>query len=181
MDLATHYLADVRAQFDKYRTMAERALDQVSEDQFFAVLDAESNSLAVLVRHLAGNMRSRFTDFLTTDGEKPDRHRDTEFEIPPDATRADLMAAWADGWNRVATAIQPLAPDDLLRMVYVRGEGHTVVQALNRQLAHYASHIGQIVLLAKHWAGSDWQTLSIPRGASDAFNAANWGEGARPI
>ena len=142
--------------------MAERAIAQVTDEQLTRTLDPESNSIALIVKHLAGNMRSRWTDFLTTDGEKPDRDRDSEFEIPP-SNRAELMRIWEDGWQRVFAALEPLSDADLSRTVTIRGEPHAVIQAIHRQLAHYASHIGQIVLLAKHLQSDRWQTLSIPK------------------
>ena len=167
-----HYLDDVTALFRKMKQQGERALAQVSDEQFFAQLDAEANSLALIVKHIAGNARSRWMDFLTSDGEKPDRHRDSEFEIEPGDTRASLMQRWERGWKYLFDAPEPLGADDLMRTVRIRNEEHTIVQAINRQLAHYANHIGQIALLAKHYAGPRWQTLSIPRGKSEEFNAA---------
>ena len=168
---ADHYLQDAMVLFRKMKQMAERALAQVSDEQFFAQLDAESNSLALIVKHIAGNARSRWRDFLTSDGEKPDRHRDGEFEIVTDDTRAALMERWERGWQYLFEALEPLRSGDLMRKVRIRNEEHTIVQAINRQLTHYASHIGQITFLAKHYAGSNWQTLSIPRGKSEEFNA----------
>lgn len=165
-----HYLQDAISLFRKMKQQAERALAQVSDEQFFAQLDAESNSPALIVKHIAGNARSRWTDFLTSDGEKPDRRRDSEFEIEPDNTRAGLMEHWERGWQYLFDALEPLGAADLMRTVHIRNEEHTVVQAINRQLVHYASHIGQITLLAKHYAGPRWQTLSIPRGKSEEFN-----------
>ena len=145
-------------------------MNQLQEEEFFATLDRESNSVAILVRHLAGNMRSRFTDFLTTDGEKPDRNRDQEFEISGQPTRAEIMEEWEQGWARVVSTITELKPEDLLRTVTIRAEPHTVLQAINRQLAHYSAHVGQIIFLAKHLRSSQWKTLSIPRGRSKDFN-----------
>jgi hypothetical protein len=142
---------------------------QVSDEQLFACLDSQGNSIALIVKHMAGNMRSRWTGFLTTDGEKPDRNRDSEFEDPP-ATRADLLAAWESGWACVFDALNPLTDADLGRTVTIRGEAHSVMQAINRQLAHYPHHVGQIVFLAKHFAGDHWQTLSVPRRGSEEFN-----------
>jgi hypothetical protein len=142
---------------------------QVSDAQLFTSLDVESNSIAIIVKHITGNMRSRWTDFLTTDGEKPNRNRDSEFVDPP-ATREALMREWEDGWARVFGAIEPLTDADLGRVVTIRGEAHSVMQAINRQLAHYPQHVGQIVLLAKHYAGEQWQTLSVARNKSAEFN-----------
>lgn len=165
----TSYLEDSLILFRSYKTMAERAMAQVSDEQLTLALDGEMNSIAVLVKHMAGNMRSRWTDFLTTDGEKPDRQRDGEFEAPP-ATRAELMGMWEEGWNCVFRALEPLSDEDLARRVIIRGETHSVMQAINRQVAHYASHVGQIIMLAKHLRGPAWQSLSIPRGMSEEFN-----------
>lgn len=137
-------------------------MEQVSDEQLFVALDEESNSIAIIVKHMTGNMRSRWTEFLTTDGEKPDRNRDSEFEQPP-ATRAELMDTWERGWDCVFAAIDPLTDADLGRTVTIRGEAHSVMQAIHRQVAHYACHSGQIVLLAKHFRGSGWKSLSIPR------------------
>jgi hypothetical protein len=170
--LARHFLEDAGLGFRKQKELAERALAQVDDGAFFRTLDAEANSLAVIVQHVAGNLRSRWRDFLTTDGEKPDRHRDGEFELGPQATRADVMARWDEGWAILFATLEGLAPEDLLRTVTIRGEPHTVVQAIDRQLVHYAQHVGQIVLLAKHWAGPAWKTLSIPRGRSREFERA---------
>lgn len=168
--IGTHYLQDAVAAMQKYKALAEGAAAQVSDDQFFVVLDREANSIALLMRHLAGNMRSRWTDFLTTDGEKPDRARDREFEVPPGTSRAEVVRSWEDGWARAFQALASLQPDDLLRTVYIRSEPHTVLKAINRQLTHSSYHVGQIVLLAKHFAGGEWRTLSIPRGKSEEYN-----------
>ena len=143
---------------------------QLADQQLFLTLDPESNSVAILVKHLAGNMHSRFTDFLTTDGEKPDRHRDQEFELSPAPSRADIMRWWEEGWARVFSTLEGLKPDDLMRPVTIRGEPHTVLQAINRQLAHYSAHVAQIIFLAKHLRSSDWKTLSVPRGKSEEHN-----------
>jgi hypothetical protein len=161
--LPTAYLQDVRDQFRKLKNLAERAIAQARDEDLFVALDAESNSLAVIMRHMAGNLRSRFTDFLTTDGEKPTRNRDGEFEIDGHPDRAAILADWESGWTTLFAALDALTPDDLLREVYIRGERHTVIQALDRQLTHHAYHVGQVVFLAKHFRASDWKTLSIPR------------------
>jgi hypothetical protein len=171
-DIAAHYLEEIRRQFRGHKRMGENAMAQLRDEDFFVTLDQESNSVAILVKHLSGNMRSRFTDFLTSDGEKPDRFRDREFEIPPATTRADIMKWWEDGWAIVFAAIDPLQPEDVMRTVTIRGEPHTVMQAINRQIAHYAQHTGQIVFLAKHLRSSDWKTLSIPRGKSEEYKTA---------
>ena len=151
-----------------FRLDAERAIVQLSDDQLHVRLDAEANSVAMLMQHLAGNMRSRWTDFLTTDGEKPWRQRDREFE-PPLLTREALLASWETGWQTLFDALARLTDDDLTRTVTIRGEGQTVLSALTRQLAHYAGHAYQIVLLGKHLKGTDWTVLSIARGQSDAY------------
>ena len=168
-DVATHYLDEARRQMRGHKRMGESAMTQLKDDDFFVILDPESNSIAILVKHLAGNMRSRFTDFLTTDGEKPDRFRDREFEVAGALSRADVMRWWEEGWACVLGAIDALKPEDVMRTVTIRGEPHTVLQAVNRQIAHYAQHIGQMVFLAKHLRSSDWKTLTIPRGKSEEF------------
>lgn len=162
LKFTTSYLEDSLALFRYYKKLAERAMEQVTDEQLFMSLDEESNSIGIIVKHMAGNMRSRWTDFLTTDGEKPDRHRDTEFVDAP-ATRAELLKVWEDGWALVFAALEPLSDTDLGRTVTIRGEAHSVMQAVNRQIAHYAHHVGQIVFLAKHFAHDRWQSLSIPR------------------
>jgi Protein of unknown function (DUF1572). len=169
--LAKHYLEEALRSFRSYRKLAEKAFAQVSDEEFFVTLDEESNSIAVIIKHMTGNMISRWTDFLTTDGEKPTRHRDMEFVITPETTRADLLEVWERGWRCVFDAIEPLQPEDLSRKVFIRGEEHTVLEAINRQQTHYASHIGQIIFLAKHLKSSEWKTLSIPRNRSADFNS----------
>ena len=168
--LATHYLEDSIASLRAYKKLADKALDQVNEDEFFITLDEEGNSIAVIMKHLAGNMFSRWTDFLTTDGEKPDRNRDMEFVIDPKNGKDEVVAYWERGWQRVFEALEPLTAGDLGTKVLIRGEEHTVIQAINRQLMHYANHIGQIVFLAKHFRAAEWQSLSIPRNRSAEFN-----------
>lgn len=177
--LGGHMLMEARDRFGRLRKLAEDAMAQVDDEAFFSVLDGESNSIAIVVKHIAGNLRSRWRDFLTTDGEKPDRNRDQEFEIGPIDTpkqrsdqRTALVAAWREGWEILEGALAPLGPDDLLREVTIRGEPHSVVQAIMRQIAHYGQHVGQIVLLAKHARGAEWRTLSVPRGGSRAFESA---------
>jgi hypothetical protein len=169
LDLATHYLEEARRQMRGHKRMGEAAMAQLRDDDFFLTLDPESNSVAILVKHLAGNMRSRFTDFLTSDGEKPDRFRDREFEVSGATTRADVLHWWEEGWGCVLGGIDALKPEDVMRTVTIRGEPHTVLQAINRQIAHSAQHIGQIVFLAKHLRSSEWKTLTIPRGKSEEF------------
>ncbi len=165
----TSYLTDSLDLFHYYKNLAERAMAQVSDQELYTALDAEANSIAVIVKHMAGNMRSRWTGFLTSDGEKPDRNRDTEFEDAP-ATREALLAMWEAGWQCLFSAIEPLSDADLQRTVTIRGEAHSVMQAVNRQVAHYAYHCGQIVLLAKHFKYDDWKSLSVPRKQSAEFN-----------
>jgi len=157
------YLEDALLQMRKLKAMADKAVAQVTDEQLFATLDPEANSLALIMKHMAGNMRSRWTDFLTSDGEKPDRHRDTEFERDAADSRERIFSLWEQGWTRVFDGVGALTPADLQKTVHVRGEAHSVVQAINRQLSHYAQHVGQIVLLAKHYAGPGWKTLSIPK------------------
>jgi hypothetical protein len=169
--LGEHYLADALYTFRYYKTLAERAFAQISDEDFFRTIDEESNSIAVNIKHMAGNMLSRWTDFLTTDGEKPERNRDLEFVMLPETTKADMLAYWEQGWKVTFDAIEPLEPDDLLRTITIRGQDHTVVQAIDRQMAHYAYHVGQIVYLAKHFKASDWQSLSVPKNKSAEFNA----------
>jgi hypothetical protein len=161
-------MEDARKILHQYKSMAEKAMEQVTDDELSQTLDSESNSIALIVKHMAGNMRSRWTDFLTSDGEKPDRNRDTEFEAPP-STRTALTDTWESGWNCVFAALEPLTDSDLGRTVYIRAEPHSVMQAINRQIAHYACHVGQIVFLAKHFRSSEWKSLSIPRGKSAEF------------
>jgi len=169
LKFTTSYLEDSLEIFRYYKKLAERAMSQVSDEQLFATLDAEANSIAIVVKHMAGNMRSRWTDFFTSDGEKPTRNRDSEF-VDPAPTRAALLADWEDGWACVFSALEPLTDDDLDRTITIRGEAHSVMQAINRQVAHYSYHVGQIVLLAKHLASEHWQSLSVPRNQSADFN-----------
>ena len=168
-EIGTEYLTDVLRNFRSYKKLAEDALEQTTDEEIFRLIDPEANSIAMLIKHMAGNMRSRWTDFLTTDGEKPNRHRDREFEIATGTTRADVMRWWEEGWQCVFNAITPLQPEDLTRKVYIAGREHSVLQAITRQLLHYAGHVNQIVLLAKHYRGSDWKSLSIPKGKSETF------------
>jgi len=168
--VALAYLDEVRRNFRGYKRLAEGTFAQLRDADFFRSPDPESLCVALLVKHITGNQRSRFTDFLTTDGEKPDRHRDQEFEINPEVTREELMRWWEDGWNRVFQALAALQPTDLLRTVHIRGEPHSVVQALQRALAHYAYHVGQIVYVGKHIRQGEWKTLSIPKGKSAEYN-----------
>ena len=174
------FLTDAVGELKKYKKMAEGAFAQISDKQWFAGTDAEANSVGIIVKHMTGNMRSRWTDFLTTDGEKPNRERDTEFEVYPDDSVAGLKGRWDAGWKLVFDAIEPLQAKDLDRTVTIRGEPHTVLQAVMRQLTHYASHIGQIVFLCRQLVGPKWKSLSIPRGQSKAFEVAKSGVTYKP-
>jgi uncharacterized damage-inducible protein DinB len=169
--LGQHYLDDALRTFRDYKKLAEGAFAQISNEDFFKTIDEESNSIAVIMKHMAGNMISRWTDFLTTDGEKPERNRDIEFVMLPGTTKDQMLAYWAQGWQCVFAAIEPLKADDLMGTVTIRGQEHTVVQAINRQIAHYAYHTGQIVYLAKHFRSAEWQSLSVPKNKSAEFNA----------
>ena len=164
-----NYKTDALQSFRNYKKMAERALEQVSDDEFFKSIDVEANSIAVIVKHIAGNLHSRWRDFLTTDGEKPDRNRDTEFEMIAD-TRESLMQFWETGWQTLFDNIEPLTVDDFSRTITIRGEPHSIVEAINRQLTHYSYHVGQIVFLAKHFRSAEWETLSVPKNRSAEFN-----------
>jgi hypothetical protein len=169
--LAQHYLEDSIASLRAYKKLAEKALVQLNDEEFFVTLDEEGNSVAVIMKHMAGNMFSRWTDFLTSDGEKPNRNRDMEFVIAPDTSKDAVLDYWQRGWQRTFDALEPLTADDLGKTVMIRGEAHTVIQAINRQLMHYANHIGQIVFLAKRFRSAEWKSLSIPRNRSAEFNA----------
>lgn len=175
-----HWVADATVQFRKYRKLGEGALAQVGDEDFFRAIDTESNSIALVVKHLAGNLRSRWTDFLTADGEKPGRDRDEEFEARSTDSRERLMASWEEGWAILFDALASLRGDDLLREVRIRREPHTVVQAVHRQMTHYAYHVGQIVFLARQFAGPRWKSLSIPKGKSREFEVGRGGEPYRP-
>jgi hypothetical protein len=180
-DLATHYIDEARRQLRGQKRLAEGAIAQLKDEELFLTIDPESNSIAILVKHVAGNMRSRFTDFLTSDGEKPNRFRDQEFELNAATTRADVMRWWDEGWTEVFAAIDSLKPDDIIHTVTIRGEPHTVLQAINRQIAHYSGHIGQIIFLAKHLRSSQWKTLSIPRGKSEEYKTVPPRSTSRPV
>lgn len=169
-ELLQHYIDDSAGTFRTYKELAEKAMAQVDDKQFFRAIDAESNSIAVIVKHIGGNLRSRWTDFLTTDGEKPDRFRDSEFVSETD-TRESLIAFWENGWNALFATFENLQPADLNKTVTIRTEDYTVVKAINRSLAHTSSHVGQIIFLAKHLRASEWKTISIPRNSSDSFNS----------
>ncbi len=167
--LAEHYLEDAVEAFRGLKRLADKAIEQLNDEEFFRAIDPESNSIALIMKHMYGNMRSRWTDFLTTDGEKPDRRRDSEFIVEGEDRRA-VLERWEAGWRIVFDALAPLKGEDLMREITIRREPHTVVKAINRQISHYGQHVGQIVFLAKHLKSSDWKTLSIARGQSEAFN-----------
>lgn len=168
-EIISNYHADALQSFRNYKKMAERAIEQIGDEDFFALIDPEANSVALIVKHIAGNLRSRWHDFLTSDGEKPDRNRDTEFELIGDS-RDNLMQFWESGWQTLFDNVAPLTASDFSRTVTIRGEPHTICEALNRQMTHYAYHVGQIVLLAKHFKSADWKTLSVPKNKSAEFN-----------
>jgi hypothetical protein len=170
LDFTTSYLQDATSLFRYYKNLADRAMAQVTDEQLTLALDPEMNSIAIIVKHMTGNMRARWTEFPSVDGESATRNRDSEFVDPPQS-RAELMAVWEEGWRCVFSALEPLSDADLGRTVTIRGEGHSVMQAINRQLAHYAYHTGQIVFLAKQFQGGEWKSLTIPRGQSQEFNA----------
>jgi len=169
LKFTTSYLEDAKGVFLYYKRLADGAMSQLSDEQYFQVLDREMNSVAIIIKHMTGNMVSRWTDFLTTDGEKPTRNRDNEFCNPPD-TRAGVHECWEHGWQLLFSVLDGLTEQDMTRTVTIRGEAHSVMQAINRQLAHYPYHCGQIVFLAKHFRSDNWKSLSVPRGASQAFN-----------
>jgi Protein of unknown function (DUF1572) len=170
LEFTTSYIKDSTDILRYYKKLGERAMAQISDEVLTATIDADSNSIAIIVKHLAGNMQSRWTDFLAADGEKPGRNRDAEFESPPQA-RTEILTLWEASWNIVFDALAPLTDDDLGRTIRIRGERHSVMQAINRQIAHYAYHIGQMVYIAKHYSGGRWTSLSIPRGKSGDFNS----------
>jgi hypothetical protein len=165
-----NYFEDAVSALKAYKKMADKAIAQLNDDELFVTLDEESNSVAVIMKHMAGNMFSRWTDFLTSDGEKPDRNRDMEFVIEANTTKQDVLDYWERGWACVFAAVEPLTLEDFEKTVMIRGEKHTIVQAINRQLMHYSYHIGQIVFLAKHFRSTEWSSLSIPRNKSAEFN-----------
>ena len=173
METAAAYLKSIKKQFLYYKTLGEKAIAQIEPEQLFVAVNDDTNSIAVIVKHLAGNMRSRWTDFLTTDGEKNWRNRDDEFEDTLE-TKAKVLEIWNDGWNCFLDAIDGLKPEQLSEIIYIRNEGHTVVEAINRQLAHYPYHIGQIVFYAKLLKRSDWESLSIAKNNSNSYNAGKF-------
>jgi hypothetical protein len=169
LKFTTSYVEDSLTLFHQCKKIADGAMAQLSDDQLYAAIDSESNSIAVIIKHMAGNMRSRWTDFLTSDGEKPDRNRDGEFVEPPSGREA-LMNLWEQGWGYLFHTLESLTDADLTRTITIRGEAHSVMQAINRQVAHYSLHCGQIIFLAKHLRGATWKTVSVPKGASAQFN-----------
>jgi hypothetical protein len=169
--IVQNYFQDALSSFRAYKKLAEKAIAQLQDEEFFITLDEEANSVAVIMKHIAGNMLSRWTDFLTSDGEKPNRNRDMEFVIESQTTKDDVHAYWERGWASLFAALEPLRPEDFEKTVKIRGEEHTIVQAINRQMMHYAYHVGQIVFLAKHFRSAEWKSLSIPRNKSAQFNA----------
>jgi hypothetical protein len=169
LKFTTSYLEDSLSVFRYYKRLAEAAMQQVTDEQLFVVLDPEMNSIALIVKHMAGNMRSRWTDFLTSDGEKADRNRDSEFVEPP-SNREGLMSLWESGWSCAFSALEPVSQEDMSRTVFIRGEAHSVMQAISRQIAHYAYHCGQIVFLAKHFQHAQWRSPTVPRGQSAKFD-----------
>jgi uncharacterized damage-inducible protein DinB len=170
-DFGALYLDEIFRGLRGHKRLADDAIAQLTDEQFFAQPDAESNSVAVIVKHMAGNFRSRFTDFLTSDGEKPDRHRDQEFVITGETTREELLRWWDENWQLLFDTVNSLEPEEMERAVTIRGQPHSVLQALNRASSHTAYHVGQITFLAKHWKGAEWKSLSVPKGQSEQFNA----------
>jgi hypothetical protein len=169
MALGSSYLTDTIRAFRSYKKLGDASIAQVSDHDLHTLVDPGANSIAIIVKHLAGNFRSRFTDFLTTDGEKPDRDRDHEFVMSGRPSRAQVIEWWESGWTVALASIEALTPDDLERTIRIRGEAFAVFEALNRAVTHAAYHVGQIALLAKHFAGPDWKSLSIPKGESRAY------------
>ena len=174
------YLQIVVRELDRLKKLSESALAQLDDGEYFRRPSEAENSVATIVKHVSGNMRSRWRDFLTSDGEKPDRHRDGEFEMPAHVSRDEVLGWWESGWAIALAAIEALAPEDLERTVTIRGEAFLVVEALNRSAAHTAYHVGQIVYLARHFAGAKWQTLSIPKGRSAEFAKGTFKQGIGP-
>lgn len=168
-DSDSAYVQEALRAFRSYKKHAEGAFAQLRPEDWFRQIDPEANCIAIIVKHMAGNMRSRWTDFLTSDGEKPNRDRDSEFVLDSSTTPEQMMQWWEAGWKCVIAAVEPLTASDLSKKITIRGQEHTVLQAINRQLMHYAEHIGQIILLAKHYRGAQWKSLSIPKGQSATF------------
>jgi hypothetical protein len=165
-ETSSAFLSDALRTFRGYKKRTEAAFAQLRREDWFRLIDPEANSIAIIVKHMSGNMRSRWTDFLTSDGDKPNRNRDSEFVLDSSTTPEQVLQWWQQGWELVFAAVEPLTAEDLARTVTIRGQEHTVLEAINRQLTHYAEHIGQIILLAKHFRGAEWKSLSIPKGQS---------------
>jgi hypothetical protein len=178
MDVGAEFLSAISNAFEANKRLAERAVEQVPDDKLHLALDPNTNSLAVIMKHVAGNLASRWTDFLTTDGEKPSRNRDDEF-VDRFGSRAEILEAWERGWTCLFTTLNGLKPEDVQKTVTIRGEPHSVPLALARSLGHTCYHVGQIVQVARVHAGERWKTLTIPRGGSEEFNKANWGQGGK--
>ena len=176
-ELRAAYLRDIARSFRSYKALGDAALAKTPDAHLHTELDPNSNSIAVIVKHVGGNLRSRYRDFLTTDGEKPDRHRDGEFEMPDAASRDEILRWWNDGWSTALGSIDALTAEDLGRTVTIRGEAFLVLEALNRSVAHTAYHVGQMVYVARHFAGTDWKSLSIPKGQSDRFARGEFKQG----
>jgi len=174
--MPTDYLNSVKKQFAYYKMLGDKTFDQLTNEQLNWQYNAESNSIAMIVKHLSGNMMSRWADFLNTDGEKPWRNREAEFEEKA-LNRDELLAKWNEGWNCLFNALEPLTDDDLDKIIYIRNQGHTVLEAINRQLAHYPYHVGQIVFIGKMLKDEEWKSLSIPKGQSESFNQEKFNQG----
>jgi hypothetical protein len=170
MEINNFYLESVKKQFLYYKTLGEKAIDQLEPEQLFIAVNQDTNSIATIIKHISGNMLSRWTDFLTSDGEKEWRNRDDEFETTIQ-TKEDVLESWNKGWDCFFNALNSLTPEQLTSIIYIRNEGHTVVEAINRQLAHYPYHIGQMVFYAKMLKQSEWKSLSIPKNKSNSYNA----------
>lgn len=166
----TSYLPSIKKQFEYYKLLGDKTFVQLTEDQFFWLSNADDNSISIIVKHIAGNMKSRWTNFLTEDGEKEWRNRDDEF-INSFLTKEEVIAYWESGWACLFNAINPLSEKDMETIVYIRNQGHTITEAINRQLCHYSYHVGQIVFLGKLLLGDNWKSLSVPKGTSKEYNA----------
>ena len=175
MDITAEFISAIRNAFEANKRLADRAVEQAPDDKLHTALDANTNSIAVIMKHVAGNLTSRWTDFLTTDGEKPWRNRDSEF-VDSSSSRAELLTLWERGWACLLTTLKSLKGEDLEKTVLIRGEPHSVPLALERSLGHTCYHVGQIVQVARIHAGDRWKTLTIPRGGSEQFNKAHWGQ-----
>ncbi len=175
MNFPDHYLQNITREFRRYKALGDKTFSQVNEEQIQWRIHEESNSIAIIVKHMVGNMLSRWTQFLTEDGEKPWRHRDREFEDPY-RSKSEMLEAWESGWKCVFDALGQIDQQNFNTEVTIRGEKHSIIEALNRQLGHYAYHVGQIVMTARGILGTDWQSLSIPKGGSEEFNKSMFGK-----